>query len=135
MTKTPLVDFEQQGEICVATIRAVKVLDAVNVSEFGREILDYVEKHPETHLLINFCHVHYLSSAVLTELLRIKDALEGSKGSLRLCAVNKDIHRVFEITNLDKVFVIYDDVESGVPRYERGLKFEAEDESWTKGGG
>ena len=134
MSKTPLVDFEQHGAICVATIRATKVLDAVNVNEFGREILDYVEKHPETHLLINFCHVHYLSSAVLTELLRIKDALEGSKGSLRLCAVNKDIHRVFEITNLDKVFVIYEDVESGVHRYERALVLEAEDETWTKGG-
>ncbi|MFP4172360.1 MAG: STAS domain-containing protein [Candidatus Hydrogenedentota bacterium] len=134
MSKTPLVDFEKHGAISVATIRATRVLDAVNVNEFGREILDYIEKHPETHMLINFCHVHYLSSAVLTELLRIKDALEGAKGSLRLCSVNKDIRRVFEITNLDKVFVIYDDVESGVPRYERALALAAEDETWTQGG-
>ncbi len=135
MSKTPLVDFEKHGVICVATIRAAKVLDAVNVNEFGREVIDYVEAHPETHLLINFQHVHYLSSAVLTELLRIKDALEGAKGTLRLCAVNKDIRRVFEITNLDKVFVIYDDVGSGVHRYERALELEAEDESWSKGRG
>lgn len=133
MTKGPVMKFEDFGEITVATIRAAKVLDALNVTEFGQEVLEYVKDHPETHMLIDFQYVHYLSSAVLTELLRIKEALETKKGALRLCNLNADIRRVFEITNLDQVFIIYDgDTEACVERYKRALQLEAEEEAWFK---
>ena len=135
MTKGPLVTFEDHGVITVAVIKATRVLDALNVTEFGQELLGYVNEHPNTHLLINFEHVHYLSSAVLTELLRVKEAVESGNGSLKLCALNKDIRRVFEITNLDKIFVIYDEAGGAVQRYERSLQLEAEEEAWLKDGG
>ena len=134
MTKGPLVTFEDHGVITVAVIKATRVLDALNVTEFGQELLGYVNEHSNTHLLINFEHVHYLSSAVLTELLRVKEAVESGNGSLKLCALNKDIRRVFEITNLDKIFVIYDEADGAVHRYERSLQLEAEDEAWLKDG-
>jgi len=135
MTRGFHVAFEKQGAITVATIKATRVLDALNVTEFGQELLKYVNEHPATNLLINFEHVHYLSSAVLTELLRIKEALESTNGSLRLCALNKDIRRVFEITNLDKIFTIYDDPSTAPQRYERSLQIEAEDQAWLRGSG
>lgn len=131
MSDESLLDFEQQGRITVGTIHSASVLDALNVTEFGQEAVVYVKKHRGVNLLLNFERVGYLSSAVLTELLRIKEAAEGNGGGLRLCALNDDIRKVFEITNLDKVFVIYEDCEAAVKRYERSLDVEDQEKAWT----
>ncbi len=132
MNNEPFLDFESRDAITVGVIRASSVLDAVNVNKFGEMVLAYVKAHPGLKLLLSFEHVDYLSSAVLSELLRINEAIKGGNGSLRLCGLNKDILRVFEITNLDKVFVIYDNVEAGLKRFERSLQIAAEDDSWSQ---
>jgi len=125
-----LTFFEEQGPIVVCQIRSASVLDAVNVSQFGKDLLSYVEKHPKISLLLDFESVEYLSSAVLTELLRVHKRLQESGGSLRLCGLNQDIRKVFEITNLDKVFVIYDSLKEGLKRFKRSLEIEAREEAW-----
>jgi len=131
MSEDNLLDFKQEGRITIGTIHSASVLDALNVTEFGQEAVDYVKKHRGVHLLLNFERVGYLSSAVLTELLRIKEAAESNGGSLRLCSLNTDIRKVFEITNLDKVFVIYEGTDTAVKRYERSLDIEAQEKAWT----
>ena len=128
--KDSMLIFEPRGEITVAHVQAVTVLDADNVNHFGEEALSYVSEHPGTNLLLDFQHVAYLSSAVLTELIKLKNTLEGSQGSVRLCSLNPQIRKVFEITNLDQVFVIEKDVETAIPKYERSLAVEREEKSW-----
>lgn len=130
MSNEKLIEFKSAGRITVGTIHSASVLDALNVTEFGKEAVEYVRKHRNVHLLMNFEHVGYLSSAVLTELLRIKEAAEQTRGGLRLCAVNADIRKVFEITNLDKVFVLYDEKDEAVHRYERSLDIEEQEKAW-----
>lgn len=126
-----LLSFEEQGRIWVGTIRANSVLSASNVSEFGAEVLAFVAEHPGVNLLLNFEHVDYLSSAVLTELLRVNKAIQDSQGSLRLCAVAPVIREVFEITNLDQIFVIHsDDVETDLARFKRSLEIAEREKAW-----
>jgi anti-anti-sigma factor len=128
----PLVSFQQQGEITEGIILSPSVLDSLNVSQFGNEVIAYVQGHPRVNLLLNFERVNYLSSAVLTELLRINEAVQEGDGHLRLCALNKDIHKVFEITNLDKIFVIYGAPDEAQERFVRSLQVEAQEESWER---
>ena len=48
-----------------------------------------------------------------------------------LCAISPVIREVFEITNLDRVFVIHEDgVEEDLHRFRRQLEFEDEDAAW-----
>ena len=131
MSDARLVTFNERGVITIGTIQAGSVLDAVNVTQFGKEVLDYVSGHPGLNLLLDFHSVEYLSSAVLTELLRINQACKDVGGGLRLCALNKDISKVFEITNLDKMFVIYGAVDEAVLRYARSLAIQAEEQAWS----
>jgi anti-sigma B factor antagonist len=131
MTKESLLVFETKGEITSGTIRSSSVLDALNVVTFGKEVADYIRDHHVKNLLLDFRHVNYLSSAVLTELIRIKEMLEEEKGNLRLCALNEDIKKVFEITNLDTFFVIYDSADDAVKRFVRSLRIQAQDEAWA----
>ena len=132
-TSEALVQFRPNGNVTVGTIEGTSVLDGMNVSDFGNYVLQYIKDKPELHLLINFEHISYMSSAGLTELLRINEALQASKGSVRLCSLSCDIRKVFQITNLDQLFAIHEDenVESAVRRFERSLTVAADEEAWT----
>lgn len=130
-----LIDYTQLGRITVATIRASSVLSALNVVEFGNELLARVRANAGINLLLNFEHVDYLSSAVLTELLRVNRAVQEARGRLRLCGISPTIREIFEITNLDKLFSIHeDDLENSVKRFERSLDIEAEEAAWKSAG-
>ena len=129
---TPQLTFEVHGPITVGTVDESNMLDAMNVTEFGNEVLEYIKDKPGINLLLNFEHVDYMSSAALTELLRINDALRSSGGRVRLCGLTRDIRKVFQITNLEKLFVIHDDddLKSAMRRFERSLAVAAEEENW-----
>lgn len=132
MSKQPILAFAPHGRITVGTIESASVLDAINVAEFGQAVLGYVQRERDVHLLLDFSNVNYLSSAVLTELLRVKEAVEEGGGALRLCGLNDDIRKVFAITNLDKVITLYPDgdLDEAVAKFERSLDIEEEDEQW-----
>ncbi len=130
MSEQSLVVFSEDPPITIGRIRAASVLDAINVTNFGSDLANYVEKHPGLYLLLDFEDVDYLSSAVLTELLRINKLITESGGLFRLCALNPDIRKVFEITNLDKLFVIYESLDDGVRKFKRSLDIEAQQSAW-----
>ena len=127
----PLVDFTRRGRIDVGTIHVSSVLSAINITAFGAEVLAYIAKRPGLNLLLDFQNVDYLSSAVLTELLKIKKSVLDSEGRLRLCGLSKTILEVFEITNLDKLFDLHqDDLEPNLQRFERSLDIAIQDAAW-----
>lgn len=127
------LSFEEHGKITVATIHDANMFDTVNVSHFGNTVLEFIKDKPGLRLLLNFEKVDYMSSAALTELLRINEALRKDKGTVRLCNLTKDIRKVFEITNLEKLFVIHenDDVQTALTRFERSLSVAADDSAWA----
>ncbi len=132
-SKGALLTFEKRGRIHVGTINVARMLGTINAAEFGAETIEYVTKHPGLNLLLNFEHVDYLSSVVLTELLKINKLVKETNGKLRLCAVAPSIREVFEITNLDKVFVINSDsVDTDIRRFERALDVAAEADAWQE---
>ncbi|MBI5095619.1 MAG: STAS domain-containing protein [Candidatus Hydrogenedentes bacterium] len=132
MSTQPPINFVQEGSITVGTIATTSVLDALNVSAFGQCALEYVRDKPGLNLLLNFEHVTYLSSAVLSELIRINDAVTKGGGAVRLCALEENLQEVFKITNLDQVFVIYGPAKDAVKRYERSIKLNEQEESWQR---
>lgn len=100
------VDFSVDGDVTIATITQSKMLDATNSVLFGTQVIDYLKSHDGIQLIVNFKNVNYMSSAGLTELLRINEALQAWGATVRLWGLNCDIHNVFCITHLDKLFVI-----------------------------
>ncbi len=132
VSDSTLVEFEVRGAITVGVIKAGSVLDAMNVSQFGAQVGSYVRENSGLRLLLDFHLVEYLSSAVLTELLRINQACKEGGGELRLTALNADIKKVFEITNLDKMFTIYPGpMEDALIKFARSLSIAAEETAWS----
>jgi anti-anti-sigma factor len=101
------LEFESHGLATVANITNATMLDTTNVISFGRQAIDYINDHSCANMLINFEQIQYMSSAGLTELLRINEALKPQHGAVHLFGINSDIFNVFRITNLDTVFVIH----------------------------
>jgi anti-anti-sigma factor len=131
-----LLRFEIRGRIKVGTISSPEVLSATNVMDFGKLILNFIQRHPGLNLLLNFEHVDYLSSAVLTELLRIHKAVGDKGGHLRLCSISETIREVFSITNLDRMFIIDQvSLEESLKRFNRSLDVEDEEAAWEEPSG
>lgn len=132
--KQPLLSFVRQGPISVGTIQQAQMLDTFNVAEFGKQLDAFVVRQPSANLLLNFEHVDYLSSAVLTELLRVNKKIEQNGGSMRLYGLSDAIREVFEITNLDKLFTIYatETCAEAVKRFLRSLDIEAQEKGWDE---
>ncbi|MBP8130374.1 MAG: STAS domain-containing protein [Candidatus Hydrogenedentes bacterium] len=129
--KRVLVEFKRAGRITVATVRSSSVLSALNVAEFGNQMLRHVKGKRGINLLLSLENVDYLSSAVLTELLRINKAVQELEGRFRICAVAPNIREIFQITNLDKLFVLNeDDAKANIKRFERSLDIAAQDAAW-----
>ncbi len=131
MGEQGLVEFEERGLLTIGRINAASVLDALNVNRFGQQLIEHVRSRPGIYLLLDFSKVQYLSSTVLTELLRTSQASKADGGDLRLCGLNSDIHRVFEITNLDKMFTIYGSLDDAVIMFARSLSVQAQEQAWS----
>lgn len=132
-TSNGLITFDTKGAITVGTITGTTVLDGMHTDTFGREAVDYVSDKPGLNLLLDFRNVTYLSSAALTELLRIREALLKIGGTLRLCCLSCDILRVFKITNLENLFHIHgeEDTAEALARYQRALEVAVKERSWA----
>ncbi len=102
----PISFNDTESVVVIATLGGGASLDADGSKVFGDTIVSYVKSHPKVRLLINFQNITYLSSAALTELLRINEAAKQTGGAIQLCGLSKEIHRVFEITQLGKVFKV-----------------------------
>ena len=95
--------FKSSGKLVVGTVFATNMLDAITVSDFGDEVIGVIERIRGIHLMLNFENVDFLSSAALSELIRIHDAAAKAMGHVRMCGVSKDIQKVFKITKLDEM--------------------------------
>ncbi len=104
--EVPISFNDTESVMVVATIGADASLDAEGSKSFGDTIVRYIKSHPGVKLLINFQNITYLSSAALSELLRINDAAKQGGGAIQLCGLSREIHRVFEVTQLSKVFKV-----------------------------
>lgn len=97
--------------------------DISQMRTFGDQVVSAVSKHKGLALLLNFQRVTYLSSAALTEIIRIREAVRGNGGALRLCGLSPDIYKVFEITKLDRDFGVRRDetAEHSIARFKQDI--------------
>lgn len=63
---------------------------------------------------LDFANVRHINSSNLARLLRLRKTLIESDGKLALFALNAQVAGIFQVTALDKVFVIAKDLEAAV---------------------
>lgn len=84
------------------------ILDEANIQQIGEEIGAIVDAEPTPKILISFSNVDHLSSAALGTLITINQKVKARQGQLRLANIDPQIHEVFVITKLNRLFQIHD---------------------------
>ncbi len=108
----PRISVEYAGNATVVTFTDEKILQEQDIQALQESIMSVIEQGKPVNMILDFCNVKFLSSAVLGLLIRISKNIYEQGGQLKLCNIAPKIYEIFKITRLTKIFDIYDDLES-----------------------
>jgi anti-sigma B factor antagonist len=111
----PRISVEYGKNATIVTFTDEKILEEKDVQALQESIMSVIESASGgIKLILDFCNVRFLSSAVLGLLIRISKKVYEHDGQLKLCGIDPKIYKIFKITRLTKIFDIYQDVGSAV---------------------
>jgi anti-anti-sigma factor len=112
--KKTSVEITSKRNVAVVVFKVASINDMEAIAAASKQINEFVEKNHPNGLVFDFGEVKFFSSRVLGLLLGIRAKLKTSDGEVVISAINPQLHRVFKITNLDKIFRFFPDEESAV---------------------
>ncbi len=101
----------------MVSFQNVSVLDSANIEALGRSLLDLIEKQDCRKLVLEFSAVKFMSSQALGVLLQLKRAMDPIKGQVIIAGIRPELHKVFKITNLNKLFKFHDDLDHALQEF------------------
>ncbi|HEV7281665.1 MAG TPA: STAS domain-containing protein [Pirellulaceae bacterium] len=112
--------FEERvvEDVTVVTFRDRRLIDSPEVETLSKALFALVELGERRNLLLDFSGVEFVSSAVLNKLVKLQRTLVAGGGSLKLVHLDGELHRIFAMTHLDRMFEIHADVDEGLAAFE-----------------
>lgn len=101
----------------VTIITPPKSINYDTMEEF-KKLIQALAAKGESKTVLNMKQAIYIDSSGLGMLVKAAADMRGEGGDLKLAHVNAGIADVIRITNLNKVFKIYEDMESAIKSYE-----------------
>ena len=98
----------------LVSFRDASILDATTTQKVGKELYDLVEGGVHHKVVLDFDNVRFLSSQTLGVLLTLRRKADKANVKVVLSRIRTELLRVFEITNLDKLFAFFDNIEDAV---------------------
>lgn len=108
------IRVERQDDVAVIRFVDRNILDEGNIQQIGDEIGAIIDSAPSPKLLLSFAGVEHLSSAALGTLITINNKVRTRSGQLRLADIDPQIHEVFVITKLNKLFQIHESADDAL---------------------
>jgi len=97
---------EKGIDVTLVTLEDEDILEEQQIRRLERSLLPIVRQNEQKQLVLNFANVQFMSSSFLGLLVKIHKRVIEMGGHLQLVNLDPKIHRVFEITQLVKVFDI-----------------------------
>jgi len=108
---------EDIGDVTVVKFIDRRILDEQSIQVLGEQLFGLVDEVGRRKMLLNFSNVEFLSSAALGKFIKLHKKLQEVGGRLILCSIDPEIYEVFEITKLDKFFMIAKDEQAGLQAF------------------
>jgi anti-anti-sigma factor len=105
--------IERDGVHIVAFLEP-RLFDDVVVQESRHQIEALLAEHKFANLLLDLRCVQVAGSAALGMLIRLKSRCAQHNCHLALCGLQPSVREAVRITQLDKIFEIYQDIEPAV---------------------
>jgi len=93
-------------------------LDVHTCSPLREEIEQHIN-NGQTQLVVDLSDVTYLDSSALGVLVTGLKLARKSGGTLKLCGLQNNVRKIFDLTRLSKFFEIYDDPDSAAGSFQR----------------
>ncbi|VEP16610.1 Anti-sigma factor antagonist [Hyella patelloides LEGE 07179] len=97
-----------------ATFQPQGYLSAANAKEFLQQLTEAVETSNNPSILIDMKEVEFMDSAGLMALIEGFRFAQEMKRNVSICSVAPSVRMLFELTQLDNVFNIFDSQDSFV---------------------
>ena len=110
----PRISVEYSESATIVTFIDEKILEENDIAALQSSVMSVIEQGEKINLILDFCNVRFLSSAVLGLLIRVSKKVYEQDGQLGLCNISPNIYEIFKITRLTKIFDIYTDVKTAV---------------------
>lgn len=94
----------------ITVIRLQGTLNALNAIEFQRQVITAVTQERQTVVMVDMQQVESLDSAGLMALISGLRLAQAMDQRFSICSVCASIRMIFELTQLDRVFEIFDSV-------------------------
>ena len=98
-----------EANAAIVAFKSPSMSDVDAITTASTKIKEYVNKNQPQTLIFDFEAVKFFSSLVLGLLLDIRGKMSAYNGEVLISGINPQLHRVFRITNLDKVFRFFPD--------------------------
>jgi len=91
-------------DVTIVTFEDASLLEATQIEAVGNELYPLVDSKARTKLVLDLTKVKFLASSALGVLVNLRNKSVAIKGTLVLCGLQKDLMKVFELTNMKKLF-------------------------------
>jgi anti-sigma B factor antagonist len=99
--------FVQHGvDVTLVTFSDEEILEEQHIKEIEERIMSVLEDSKRENMILDFGNVQFMTSAFLGSLVKLYKRIRERGGYLKLRNVDPNIYKVFEITQLTKIFDI-----------------------------
>ncbi len=102
----PKIKVEYGTEVSIVTFVDENILDDQQIKKLEEALRPVIQENLNKKLVLNFEDVRFMSSAFLGLLVKVHKRVIDNGGHLQLYNLDPKIQKVFEITQLTKVFDI-----------------------------
>jgi anti-sigma B factor antagonist len=100
------IKVEYGLDFTIVTFNDENIRNEEQIRELQESLEPIIEKNKDNQMVMNFANVRFMTSAMLGLLIRVHKRITEHGGQLRLCNLEPSLRKVFEITQLTKIFDI-----------------------------
>ncbi|MFH1748168.1 MAG: STAS domain-containing protein [Planctomycetota bacterium] len=111
------LNIEEKQDVTIVSFKDSSIMDTVTAQRLGRELYALVDEPRGQHLLIDFCNIRFLSSQTLGVLMTLRRKADKGKIDVVLAGLRPELARVFQVTNLDKMFRFFESKDAALKHF------------------
>jgi len=102
------------GGVVAVDISYASLLDEETIQSIQEPLLELIDQQAQRKIVLDFSKVRLLSSRMLGVLITVRKHAAAIDGEVVLAGLRPDLHKVFKISRLDKLFRFYDTTDDAM---------------------
>jgi anti-anti-sigma factor len=107
--------FEREGDVTIVSV--VGELDASSAPDLRARFEELISQGQNQYVL-DLMALDFIDSSGISAFVNLFKKVRMGQGSVKLCNINPEIMKIFELTRLNRVFDIYDSRTEAVTSFE-----------------